>query len=73
MCSFDNRQSDELIDFDARDVADLLNDESHTCHRCTPGTPGSGDTYCPKIAEQAGKAVDSIVANIAANLKGRRY
>ena len=72
MCSFDNVQCDETIDFDQRDVSDLLND-SHACHRCTPGTPGSCDTYCPKIAEQARKGVDSIVANIAANLGSRRY
>jgi len=72
MDSFDNPQCDDSIGFDNRDVSELLND-SHACHRCTPGTPGSGDTYCPIIAEQARKGVDSIVANIAANLGGRRY
>ena len=70
--SFDLPQCDDNIDFDNRDVSELLNN-SHECHRCNPEVDGSGDTFCPVIAEQARKAVDSIAANIAANLGGRRY
>ena len=70
--SFDLPQCDDNIDFDNRDVSELLNN-SHECHRCNPEVAGSGDTYCPVIADQARKAVDSITANIAANLGGRRY
>ena len=73
MDSFDFNQCDDNIDFDNRDVSELLNSEGHTCHRCNPETDGSGDTYCPVIAEQARKAVNAITANIAANLGGRRY
>ena len=72
MDSFDNVQCDDNIDFDNRDVSELLND-SHECHRCNPEVAGSGDTFCPVIAEQAQQGMDSIVANIAANLGGRRY
>ena len=72
MDSFDFNQCDDNVGFDNRDVSELLND-SHACHRCDSTVDGSGDTFCPVIAEQARKAVDSITANIAANLGGRRY
>ena len=67
MCSFDNVQCDDNIDFDNRDVSELLN--ACTC----PGECGTGNNSCPVVAEQARKAMNSIAANIADNLGGRRY
>ena len=72
MDSFDFNQCDDSIDFDNRDVSELLND-SHECHRCNPEVDGSGDTFCPVIAEQARQGVNAVVANIAANLNGRKF
>lgn len=68
MDSFNNPQCDDSIGFDNRDVSELLNDPC-TC----PGECGTGNNSCPVVADKARKAMDSIVANIADNLGGRRY
>ena len=65
--SFDLPQCDDNIDFDNRDVSELLN--ACTC----PGECGTGNNSCPVVAEQVRKGVDAVVANIAANLNGRKF
>ncbi len=67
--SFDLPQCDDNIDFDNRDVSRLLQD-SHSCHRCDSTVSGSGQPFCPVIAEQARKAMNSIVENVLRN-RGR--